>query len=471
MPKAALPPLEKVDPNEAWKPWEPDNNQPWDLKWAGHLYRRAAFGAALPELHDAVKRGLPATLERLFQGQAPTNDNFADTRRTSGLNGGRNAFDLRGWWVYWMLKGAHPLREKLTLFWHNHFATSIVKVQKPRAMFEQNELMYRHAAGKFAPFLLAMSKDPAMLVWLDSNSNVKGKPNENFAREVMELFSLGVGNYTEKDVREAARAFTGWHTDGERFTFKQNLHDGDSKTVLGQSGNWNGDDVLRILLEQSAASRFLVRKFYRFYVSEEAPPDHFIQPLAEAFKKSDYDTAALLKTILQSRHFYSAYAYRQRIKSPVEYCLCAGHQVGQNLLTPRALVGRLEAMGQQLFAPPNVKGWEYGKSWLNTSTVLARHNFAQAITSGKTEINAEDPEARIAIAIDAAALVRKAQLTEPKPTVAFLLDTLVDGEVSPSAREKLIEYLADGKPEGDARDTRVREVVHAIMTMPEYQLN
>src|SRR5262249_116709 len=154
----------------------------------------------------------------------------------------------RGWWIYWVLKGSHPLREKLALFWHSHFATSVVKVQRVPLMYWQNELIYRHALGKFGPFLLAMSKDPAMLVWLDSNNNVKGKPNENYAREVMELFSLGIGNYTEKDVREAARSFTGWHTDGSAFTFQQELHDTDAKTVLGQTGNWDGSDVLRIIL-------------------------------------------------------------------------------------------------------------------------------------------------------------------------------------------------------------------------------
>src|SRR5207244_7295670 len=148
----------------------------------------------------------------------------------------------------------------LTLFWHNHFATSIVKVESVPLMHRQNVLLYKHALGKFGPFLLEMSRDPAMLIWLDSNNNVKGKPNENYAREVMELFSLGVGNYTEKDIREAARAFTGWHTDAEGFKFKPAAHDGGEKTVLGQKGNWDGGDVIRIVLEQPAAARFLVRK-------------------------------------------------------------------------------------------------------------------------------------------------------------------------------------------------------------------
>ena len=169
-----------------------------------------------------------------------------------------------------MLQGGHPLREKMTLFWHNHFATSLAKVQDPALMFRQNGLLRQHALGRFGPFLQAMSKDPAMLVWLDSNTNVKGRPNENYARELMELFSLGVGHYTEQDIREAARAFTGWRTDGEGFAFDARLHDGGPKTVLGQTGAWDGGDVVRIVLEQPAAARFLVRKLYHFLVSEKA---------------------------------------------------------------------------------------------------------------------------------------------------------------------------------------------------------
>ena len=165
-----------------------------------------------------------------------------------------------------------------------------------------------------------MSRDPAMLVWLDSNSNARGKPNENYARELMELFALGVGHYTEADVREAARAFTGWHTDGRKFTFNRFQHDDGKKTVLGQTGDWDGGDVVRIVLEQPAAARFLVRKLYRAFISEsESPDDALIDPLADQFRRSDYDIAALLRTMLRSNLFFSAHAYRRRIKSPVEY--------------------------------------------------------------------------------------------------------------------------------------------------------
>lgn len=473
MPPTALPPLDQVDPVEAWKPWEPDANQPWDLKWAGHLFRRAGFGAPLPRLQEAVRNGFPATLERLLLGDAAAGKSF-DAVRTSmggGIAGRNNPFELRGWWVYCLIYNPHPLREKMTLFWHNHFATSIVKVQKTELMYQQNERLYRHALGKFPPFLLEMSRDPAMLVWLDSNSNVKGKANENYARELMELFSLGVGHYTEQDVREAARAFTGWHVEGDQFYFSPTLHDDGAKKVLGQAGNWDGGDVVRIVLEQPAAPRFLVRKFYRFLIGEAVPPpDALLQPLADRFQKSGYDVADLVKAMLGSRHFFSAHAYRQRIKSPVEFLLGAVHDVGQGFVRPNALVNRLNDLGQQLFAPPNVKGWDGGRSWLNTATVVARHNFVQTLTAGSGEINLGDPTTGMAVAVDPANLVRRQKLTEPEPILALLTDHLYQGDIPTSARSRLLTFLTDGQPKGDKLDQRIREVTHAMMTMPEYQL-
>ena len=287
--------LDQIDPAEAWQPWQPTAADPWGRKWAAHLYRRAAFGPSREDLVEAERLGLEGTLDLLLPGKAPGRGGRGDSgrcrphRRPERDDGGEQ---LRGWWLYCMLQGGHPLREKLTLFWHNHFATSLAKVQNATLMFGQNCLLRKHALGRFGPLLQAISRDAAMLVWLDSNSNVKGKPNENYARELMELFSLGVGHYTEKDVREAARAFTGWRTDGEGFAFDARLHDGGPKTVLGQTGAWDGGDVVRIVLEQPAAARFLVRKLYHFLVSEKAvPPDSLLEPLCESFRKSDYDIA------------------------------------------------------------------------------------------------------------------------------------------------------------------------------------
>jgi uncharacterized protein (DUF1800 family) len=409
----------------------------------------------------------------LLRGDADKNQSHDlwrsdETNRVAVSN---DEFVLRAWWVSSMIYNPHPLREKMTLFWHNHFATSIVKVKKTELMYQQNERLYQHALGKFQPFLLDISRDPAMLAWLDSNSNVKGKANENYARELMELFSLGVGNYTEQDIREAARAFTGWHVEGDKFYFSPTLHDDGPKKVLGQAGNWDGGDIVRIVLEQPAAPRFLVRKLYRYFISEaETPPDALLQPLADQLRQTDYDIAGLVKTMLSSRHFFSAYAYRQRIKSPVEFLLGAFYDVGQKLVAPKALVNRLGELGQQLFAPPNVKGWDGGRSWLNTATVVARHNFAQSITAGSGDINLGDPTVAMAVAVDPANLVRREKLTEPERILALLADHLFQGEMPATARSRLLTFLADGNPKDDQLDQRIREVAHAMMTIPEYQL-
>ncbi len=402
--------LEQIDPAEAWKPWQPSAEEPWGRKWAAHLYRRAAFGSSREDLIEAERLGMEGTLDLLLQGKPQATDALETL-----IDVGRLAADcddsgdqLRGWWLYCMLQSGHPLREKLTLFWHNHFATSIVKVQSANLMFRQNCLLREHALGRFGPMLQAVSRDGAMLVWLDSNSNVKGRPNENYARELMELFSLGVGNYTEKDVREAARAFTGWRALGPGFRFNPRLHDDGPKTVLGKTGNWDGGDIVRIALEQPAAARFLIRKLYRFYVSERAaPPDTLIEPLCESFRRSDYDIAALVRTILASRHFYSVHAFRQRIKSPVEFVLgavlAAYHRYGEEEpdfrpVPQQMLLGVLGELGQTLFAPPNVKGWPGGKVWLNTLTLLARTNFAESLAMGTIWANNRNrqPPAKVA---------------------------------------------------------------------------
>jgi uncharacterized protein (DUF1800 family) len=361
----------------------------------------------------------------------------------------------------------------MTLFWHNHFVSSIAKVQRGVKMYNQNKLLRKYALGKFPAFLLDVSKDPAMLDYLDSNSNIKGKPNENYAREVMELFSLGVGNYTEKDVQEAARAFTGWHTNGaEKFEFNKNYHDLGTKTVLGQEGEWTGDDVVRIIVEQKACAPFLVRKFYRFFISENADPhDALLAPLADSFRKSGYDIAEVIGTILRSRHFFSEHAYRQRVKSPVEFALGAANAMG-NVVNPRALVSRIDDMGQRLFGPPNVKGWPGGKSWLNTSTVLARHNFAQTLTSGTSDINKGSPEGAppSSAIVDPAAYLRREKITEPEKILDTLADIVFQDELAAKTRDRLLTFLKDGEPKAAAFDQRVRETIHALLCMPEYQL-
>jgi uncharacterized protein (DUF1800 family) len=509
-----LPPLDQLDPIQAWQPWEPTQADPWNLKWAAHLYRRAAFGGSPIELKTAVEKGHAATIDLFVQGEARAKnlENFLDTeglkvakRYQPGQFGSREPFELRAWWLYCMLNSGHPLREKMTLFWHNHFATSIAKVRSPVTMFNQNKLLRQYALGKFGPFLLDMSKDAAMLIWLDSNSNVKGHANENYGREIQELFSLGVGHYTEKDIQEAARAFTGWHTDGEGFEFNAGLHDDGDKTFHGVKGSLNGDDVVKIILEQPACAQFLVRKLYRYFISEaNDPPTQFVEPLAEQLRKSDYDLGALVRTMISSKHFYSDYAFRRRIKCPVEYVLGAVKSTAEGMISPQPLVRPIDSMGQALFAPPNVKGWPGAQSWLSTATVLARQNFGQALAMGvlwknglpqqfdfpQPETVEEDvpegfpqpgkpgqpkkpgkPEESAPVnGLDPARHIADLKDAAPEKIVDRLLEVYLPGGIGKSAQVKLIAFLGDGKPTGPALDRRVREAVHAIFSMPEYQL-
>jgi hypothetical protein len=505
------PTLDQIDPREAWQPWRPTAADPWGRKWAAHLYRRAGFGPSREDLLEAERLGPERTLDLLLRGRKPICDEILETLIDVGrlaAESDESGDQIRSWWLYVMLQGAHPLREKMTLFWHNHFATSLAKVQDPASMFRQNCLLRTHALGRFGPFLQAISRDEAMLVWLDSNSNVKGKPNENYARELMELFSLGVGNYTEKDIREAARAFTGWHTDGKGFAFDARSHDDGPKTFLGQTGKWDGGDVVRIVLEQPSAARFLVRKLYQSLVSEKTvPPDALLEPLCDAFRKSQYDIAELVRTILSSRLFYSDHAFRERIKGPVEYVLGAVQAVYRRYgedepdyraLPQQVLVGRISAMGQGLFAPPNVKGWRGGSSWLNTSTLLERDNFAEALAMGTLWMNrptgpaparapeivgkflrrltkslplADIPEEPAPPrAFDPARLLGESAASSPEAIIDALLDLYLPGGVRTDARAKLAAFVARGNPTGPALARRVREAVHAILAMAEYHL-
>jgi uncharacterized protein (DUF1800 family) len=279
-----------------------------------------------------------------------------------------------------MLHTRSPLTERMTLFWHNHFVSSQQKVRYAKLMYEQNVLLRRHAGGSFGELLHAVAKDPAMVIYLDSASNRKGKPNENFAREVMELFTLGEGRYTEADVREAARAFTGWSIDPDSgdFRWRPALHDEGTKTVLGRTGNFDGDAVLDMLLARPQTAEFLVAKLWREFVSPEPAPAE-VRRIGQKYHLAGHQTKVALRELLLSGAFWAPENRGALVKSPVDLVVgtmrALDFQVGDPL--PLALV--VAQLGQNLFAPPNVKGWPGGESWINSSTLLARKGFAERI--------------------------------------------------------------------------------------------
>lgn len=278
------------------------------------------------------------------------------------------------WWANRMLTTQRPFQEKMTLFWHGHFATTEEKVRDYRKLNIQNELLRQHATGKFRDLMVAVAKDPAMLAFLDAGVNLKGAPNENFAREIMELFTMGVGNYTEQDIKEAARAFTGWNYNDLRFVINPQQHDDGEKTILSRTGRFTGEQVIDILLAQPVTAEFVAGKLYRYFVREDLSPA-FQQRLGKLLRDSDYDIAAFMETVLLSKDFYSQASVATRIKPPVELLISTYKKMGLTAVPGIPDFNeQSEMLGQKLFYPPNVAGWAHGRSWITPGLLLARGN-------------------------------------------------------------------------------------------------
>jgi uncharacterized protein (DUF1800 family) len=451
-----------------WARYEPTPDDPWDLRKIAHLHRRAGFGATRAELLRDLAAGPEASAARLFQPpalppeEAEAIDGLRQTARSSS-----NLDLLKVCWLNRILHGPDPLREKLTLFWHGHFATSNKKVESVALMDRQNETLRTYALGGFAAMLEAIIADPAMLVWLDGGTSKKDKPNENFAREFLELFTLGVGHYTERDVREAARAFTGWVRQDSRGGFRETpsfthdpaqVDDG-PKTFLGLNGPWKPSAIVRITLERPEAATFLARKLYRWFVSESAPPGpELIEPLAEEIKKHRFAIGPIVGVILRSKHFYSRAAYRRRIKSPVEFSagLVRVLEVPRPALNPLALSAACDAQGQELFAPPNVEGWVGGDVWINSGTLLERTNWAADVVWGRSEngLAPFDP-------LDWAARYK----VSPDRAAGALLNLLLQDDLGDEARRLALDAGRDGSPGG------LRKALQRLANCPEFQLS
>jgi uncharacterized protein (DUF1800 family) len=322
----------------------------------------------------------PADLTDDSYARRPGKDATPEERKAFQRDQAKAGLQLRGWWVQEMLVTPSPLTERMTLFWHNHFVSSQQKVRLARLLYAQNVTLRANALGNFGDLLHAASKDPAMVLYLDSAQNRKGTPNENFAREVMELFTLGEGHYTEQDVKEAARAFTGWSIDRDtgQFVFRPRLHDDGMKTVLGNTGNFNGDDVLNILLKQPSTAQFVTAKLWREFVSPNPDPQD-VARIAGHFRASNYDIKVVLRDLLTDDAFYARSNRASLTKSPVDVVVGTLHtlEIAPAQALPFAVA--TAGMGQNLFSPPNVKGWPGGESWVNTNTLLARKQFLQRI--------------------------------------------------------------------------------------------
>ena len=286
---------------------------------------------------------------------------------------------LGQYWAQRILLTERPFEEKIALFWHGHFATSDDKVRDYRKMARQIDLFRKQGVGNFRNLVLAVAQDPAMLVFLDAGENVKGRPNENFSREILELFTMGIGNYTERDIREAARAFTGWTNDSLEFVVKPELHDEEDKTFLGKTGNFDGAEIIDVVMAHKSTARFITKKLYRYFVATDAPPKR-IEQLASLLRQNNYELKPLLKAMFTARDFYAPHAYSSQIKSPVQLVLSTYRKLGVTALPGVPDFHQAtESLGQKLLYPPNVAGWEGGRSWITPATLVERGNFAKHV--------------------------------------------------------------------------------------------
>jgi uncharacterized protein (DUF1800 family) len=451
--------LANLSPEEAWLPFEPGRAQPFDRRLAAHLYRRAGFAASSRELDEAVQLGPQAVVQKLLNAEKDSSAFDDEMRKFAELTlAANNPERLTSWWLHRMRHTPAPLLEKATLFWHGHFATSAAKVREARLMFRQNELLRQHALGDFRALVRGIARDPAMLLYLDSATNRKVHPNENFSREVMELFCLGVGKYSEQDIQQLARCFTGWEIQHGEFKFNSYQHDYGNKTVLGKTGPFDGDEGLEIILQQPAAAEFICAKFVQFFVADEPelPAEH-IAPLAQRFRASGLTVAPVLETILTSRLFYSAASLGRKIRSPVELGvgLLRALEATANLVQ---LANRLRELGQIPLFPPNVKGWNGGRTWIDSSSLLGRANLVRAIV--------ESPETRFGGGTLDEYLDRF-DLQTSAAIVDWLSELLVAAPLAPEVRSQLIERAGRSDV---PRPTAVKQLLHVLGSLPEFQL-
>lgn len=366
---------------------------------ARHLLNRTGFAANPPEITEFSSLTREAAVARLlgWTARAPAvpapdwtqmpyeppprlpqlSDEARKDYQRQLIGQGR---DLKAWWMAEMLTTTSPLTEKMVLFWHNHFTSSLRKVRMPLLMYRQHMTLRRHALGNFRELLHALARDPAMLIYLDGVASRKGQPNENFSRELMELFTLGEGHYAEQDVKEAARAFTGWSIDRDsgEFLFRRALHDDGVKTVLGVSGAHDGAAVIEILLARPETAEFIVAKLWREFVSAEPDMDE-VRRIAGLFRAGAYDIRVALRELLAVDAFYAPRHRAGLVKSPVDIVVGTLRQFRMTVADPLPYALAAGRLGQDLFAPPNVKGWPGGATWINATTLLSRRQFLESV--------------------------------------------------------------------------------------------
>ncbi|HMD54078.1 MAG TPA: DUF1800 domain-containing protein, partial [Phycisphaerae bacterium] len=371
------------------------------------------------------------------------------------------------------------------LFWHGLFVSSFMDVQNAYHLYLQNELFRRYAVGNVEDLTLQVSKDPAMLRYLNNNQNVSGHPNENYARELMELFTMGIGNYTEDDVRESARAWTGWTFVGNDFVFNSFQHDYGVKTYLSQTGNFNGQDVVSIIFQQPATPRHFATKMLQFFVSDDPAPPELVDALGRTLKDANWEMGPVLQKLFSSAWFYSTPVMRSKIKTPAELVVGSLRKLNGSAPNPQALLFSMQMMGQELFGAPNVGGWPVGKNWINTSTLFARYDMPAFLVTGRRPLipgapwdNNAAPLEEFNTQYSPELQLAQAGVSSTHGAVDWYVRQLIQDSIDPAKRAGLISYLNNSDSIADAPlnmadqslHTRLLGLVQLVMAMPEYQL-
>ncbi|MFQ5430521.1 MAG: DUF1800 family protein [Phycisphaerae bacterium] len=497
------------------------SSKDWDEARAAHLLRRAGFGGTPEQAaflaglgrkeavaylvdFDRIEEALPPL--RIAPYAPPDRGRLRDLNpeERRKVVARRRMIDrlqferIVDWWLETMVSSPRPLQEKLVLFWHGHFTSGYREVRSSHAMYRQNALFRRRAAGNFRDLLLDITEDPAMVLYLNTQQNRRTHPNENYARELMELFTLGPGHYTEQDIKEAARAFTGIAVDAKlgKTVYRTRQHDFGEKVFLGQRGDFEPADIIDIILAQGAAAEFVAKKFWSFFAYSDPEPE-IVQALARILREHDYELKPMLTAMFMSDAFYGKRARFTHIKSPVELVVGLLRELEIPARDTSALNAGLRQMGQQLMQPPNVKGWDGGPAWITTSTLFDRYNMLGAVLAGndnaKSRRQREKRRARLLEALgedarrevdglpplqpayDPMPAVRAAGLKTPAQLVDFYVRRLLQRSIPPERRRTLIDavkrHINTRNIGTSANADGIRGLIHLIVSMPEYQLS
>ncbi len=463
----------------------------FDKAAAAHLLRRTVFGPKVEEINQALVFGLDMSVENLLSTNPlpeppgiwvnepfPDEDDLTAEQLDSLINlYYQRLHDTRNWWLDLMITDEANVREMMVLFWHDHFATSTDKVIFPPAMYHQNDLMREHALGNFKTLAREMSYDPAMLIWLDNNQNTVDAINENFARELLELFTIGIGNYTQEDIVEAARAFTGWITDGLATYFIPSHHDYREKTFMGQTGNWNGDDIIDIIFEQEETARFICRKLYQWFVYY-TPDETVVEDLATIMRANDYEIKPVLEALFLSEHFFDENFRGAKYRGPIYFTTGTIRQlyIDDEAFEPDQPEHVLILYFQELFGqlplyPPDVSGWPGYRTWINTYSLPYR----KLLTNGFIDGFIYDFE--LGFQSDAVALAeRMSNPNDPDILIEDFCQYFYSIQPSQAVKDQLVQEMLDGSEPYDwsiyqpEAVGRLRTVIKHMLRLGEYQL-